>query len=107
MLSVWVDQFSLSVMCTPGNLTYYTLHYCPVDVDRELLPLLFPEVHDHLLCFVDIECEVIVNKTKKAEEIRLVTKNTHKLLQMHHLQHPLGLYHRNATSIGLGYYMIL
>ena len=24
-----------------------------------LLPLLFPEVHDHLLCFVDVECEVI------------------------------------------------
>ena len=24
-----------------------------------LLPLLFPEVHDHLLCFDDVECEVI------------------------------------------------
>ena len=33
-LSVWVDQFSLSVMCTQRNLTYYPLHYCPVDVDR-------------------------------------------------------------------------
>ena len=29
--------------------------YCPVDVDRGVLPLLFPEVHSHLLCFVDIE----------------------------------------------------
>jgi hypothetical protein len=40
--------------------TFHPLHYCPVDVDRGLLPLLFPEVHDHLLCFVDIECEVII-----------------------------------------------
>ena len=23
-----------------------------------MLPLLFPEVHDHLLSFVDVECEV-------------------------------------------------
>ena len=35
--------------------TYYPLHYCPVDVDTEVLP----EVHNHLLCFVDVECEVI------------------------------------------------
>ena len=34
--------------------TYYTLHYCPADVDRGV-----PEVHNHLLCFVDVECEVI------------------------------------------------
>ena len=27
----------------------------PVNVDRGVLPLLFPEVHDQLLCFVDIE----------------------------------------------------
>ena len=30
-----------------------------VDVDRGVLPLLVLEVHNHLLCFVDIECEVI------------------------------------------------
>ena len=48
-LSVWVDHFSLSVRCG----------YCPVDVDRGVLPLLFPEVHNHLLCFVDVEGEVI------------------------------------------------
>ena len=24
-----------------------------------MLPLLFPEILDHLLCFVDVECEVI------------------------------------------------
>ena len=37
--------------------TYYPLHYCPVDVDVDggVLPLLFPEVHDHLLCFIDVE----------------------------------------------------
>nr|AAM55226.1 CA protein [Schistosoma japonicum] len=46
-------------MCMPRNLTFYPLHYCPVDVDRGVLPLLFPEVHNHLLCFVDVECEVI------------------------------------------------
>ena len=28
-------------------------------MDKGVLPLLFPEVHDHLLCFVDVECEVI------------------------------------------------
>ena len=28
-------------------------------LDRGWLPLPFPEVHDHLLCFVDVECEVI------------------------------------------------
>ena len=33
-LSVWVEQFSLSVMCTSRNLTFHLLHYCPVDVDR-------------------------------------------------------------------------
>ena len=32
--------------------TFHLFHYCPVDVDRGVLPLLFPEVHDHLLCFV-------------------------------------------------------
>ena len=36
-----------------------SIHYYPVDVDRGVLPLLFPEVHNHLLCFVDVECEVI------------------------------------------------
>ena len=34
--------------------TYYPLHHSPVNVDRGVLPLLFPEVHDHLLSFVDI-----------------------------------------------------
>jgi hypothetical protein len=46
-LFVWVDHFCLSVMCTQRN-------FCPVDVDRGVLPLLFPEVHDQLLCFVDV-----------------------------------------------------
>jgi hypothetical protein len=32
--------------------TFHLLHYCHVNVDRGLLPLL---VHDHLLCFFDIE----------------------------------------------------
>ena len=35
--------------------TFHLLHYCPVDVDIGVLPLLFPEVHDNLLCFVDVE----------------------------------------------------
>ena len=39
MLSLWVDKFSLSVMYTPRNLTYYPLHYLPVDVDKGELPL--------------------------------------------------------------------
>ena len=39
--------------------TFPLLHCVPVDVDRGVLPLLFPEVQAHLLCFVDVECEVI------------------------------------------------
>ena len=49
----------MSVMFMQRILTFHLLHYCPVDVDRGLLPLLFREVHEHLLCFVDIECKVI------------------------------------------------
>jgi hypothetical protein len=39
-------------MCTRRNLTFHLLNYCPVDVNRGLPPLLFPEVHDHLLLSV-------------------------------------------------------
>ena len=35
--------------------TFHLVHCCPVDVDRRVLPLLFPEVHNHLFCFADIE----------------------------------------------------
>ena len=38
----------------------HLLHCDTVDVDRGVLPLLFPEVHDQLLYFVDIEREVII-----------------------------------------------
>ena len=34
-----------------------------------------------------------------AEEIRLVTKNTHKPLQMHNREHPVGLYHRLVQQL--------
>ena len=33
-------------------------------------------------------------QTQEAEEIWLVIKNIHKLLQMHNREHPVGLYHR-------------
>ena len=33
---------------------FHLLHCGPVDVDRGVLPLLFPKLHDHLLCFVDV-----------------------------------------------------
>ena len=33
--------------------TLHLLHYCPFDVDRWVLPLLFPEVHDHQ---IQIKC---------------------------------------------------
>ena len=45
----------VSDVYTEKRKTFHLLHCCPVDLDREVLPLLFPEVHDHLLCFVDIE----------------------------------------------------
>ena len=51
-------QFVLDVYAKE-LITFHLLHYCPVDVDSGVLPLLFPEVHDHLLCFVDVECEII------------------------------------------------
>ena len=36
---------------------------------------------------------------QEAEEIRLVTKNIHKLLQMHNHEHPFGLYHRLVRQL--------
>ena len=32
---------------------FHLLHCVPVDVDGGVLPLLSPEVHDQLLCFVE------------------------------------------------------
>ena len=53
-LSVWVDHFSLSVMCTPRNLKLSNFsNPVPSMWVRGVLPLLFPEVHNNLLCFVD------------------------------------------------------
>ena len=34
---------------------FHLLHCGSIDVDKGVLSLLFPEVHDHLLSFVDIE----------------------------------------------------
>jgi hypothetical protein len=53
-LSVWVDHFRLSVMCTPRNLKLFTFSAAVPSVDRDVLPLLFPEVHNQLLRFVDV-----------------------------------------------------
>ena len=58
-----VEEALLSLLhhtvCVGGPFQFvsevYLLHCGPVDVDRGVLPLLFPEVHDHLLCFVDVE----------------------------------------------------
>ena len=36
---------------------------------------------------------------QEAEEIWLVTKSTHKLLQMHNREHPGGLYHRLVRQL--------
>ena len=36
---------------------------------------------------------------QEAEEICLVTKNTHKPLQMHNREHPVGLYHRLVRQL--------
>jgi hypothetical protein len=36
---------------------------------------------------------------QEAEEIWLVTKNTHILLQMHNREHPVGLYHRLVRQL--------
>ena len=33
----------------------HLLHCDPIDVDRGVLPQLFPEIHDHLFSFVDVE----------------------------------------------------
>ena len=34
---------------------FHFLHCDPADVDRGVRPLLYPEVHDQLLCFVNVE----------------------------------------------------
>ena len=34
--------------------TFHLLHCGPVNLDRGVLPLMFPEVHDQPLCFVDV-----------------------------------------------------
>ena len=34
---------------------FHLLNCGPVDVDMGVLPLLFPEVHNQLLCFVDFK----------------------------------------------------
>ena len=39
--------------------SFHLFHCSPVDVDRSVLTLLFSEVYDHLLRFVDIEGKVI------------------------------------------------
>jgi hypothetical protein len=36
---------------------------------------------------------------QEAEEIWLVTKNTHKPLQMHNREHPVGPYHRLVRQL--------
>jgi hypothetical protein len=36
---------------------FLLLHCGPVNVDRGVFPLLLPEVHDHLVCFVDVDVE--------------------------------------------------
>jgi hypothetical protein len=38
---------------------FHLLHCGPVNVERGMFPLLFPEVYDQLLHFVDVEGEVI------------------------------------------------
>ena len=38
---------------------------------------------------------------QEAEEIWLVTKNTHKLLQMHNREHSVGLYALPGTATAL------
>ena len=37
--------------------------------------------------------------SQDAEEIRLVTISTHKLLQRHNREHPAGLYHRLVRQL--------
>ena len=41
------------------NCASFHLHCGPVNVDGGVRSLLSPEVHDQLLCFVDVEGEVI------------------------------------------------
>ena len=35
--------------------TFHLLHYCPIDVDTGVFPLLFSEVHNHLLSLGNVE----------------------------------------------------
>jgi hypothetical protein len=58
--TVSVDDFRIvSNVYTEELEAFYLLHCCPVNVDRGVLPLLFPEVHDQRLRFIVVEGEVI------------------------------------------------
>ena len=83
-----------------GHEACHLLHCSPVDVDMDVLPLLFPEVHDQLLGFVDVEEEVIflaplhlvltsslqlvfLNVTNKKCKTSDLIQITHRPIQIH------------------------
>ena len=49
----------VSDVCAEELKAFYLLHHGPIDVEGGVLSLLFPEVHNQLLRFVDVEGEVI------------------------------------------------
>ena len=53
--------------------------------------------HSHRQCGEEGATEPL--QPQEAEEIWLVTKSTHKLLQMHNRAHPGGLYHRLVRQL--------
>ena len=69
-------------------------HWGPTRVER-VVSFKFLGVHITDKLNWSTHTDSIVKKAQQeAEEIRLVTKSIHKLLQMHNREHPVGLYHR-------------
>ena len=82
--------------------------HAPIHIDGavvekvESFKFLSVDITDHLKW--STHTDSIVKKAQQrqpqeAEEIRLVTKSTHKLLQMHNREHPGGLYHRLVRQL--------
>ena len=58
-LSEWVDKFRFSVVYAAELKAFHLLHCGLYNVVGDVLSLLFPEVHDQYLRFVDVEGEVV------------------------------------------------
>jgi hypothetical protein len=65
----------------------------------ESFKFLCVDVTDKLKWSTHTDSVVKKVQQREAEEMWLVTNNTHKLLQMHNREYPVGLYHRLVRQL--------